>query len=357
MGSSRGHYQITPFKKVNVFGSHSYCVDPAKIRRLMLNEKITESKHDDGIVQLRDLLNLRGPSLATSDSAVEAGKIDERLKGCGKISDSLAQTIKVYKSGNCNKQELLEIAEKDEVFQSERYKEANLQRTLDNEFWTSETWDEKKLRIHKQSKFQAELGPSWGLVGMIVKANDDVRQETFAMQLIRLCAEVWKMEGLDLRVKTYRIIATGGTTGVIECIQNCISIDALKQKRKEAGLDCSLKAWYAELSCPETKKENFVKSLAAYAVMSHLFLFKDRHNGNILLDFDGHVIHIDFGFILGIAPGNQFSLETAPFKLSWEMVELMGGKDGDLYFKFCDLFVKVRGRTKKNICLLLTFVS
>ena len=56
-------------------------------------------------------------------------------------------------------------------------------------------------------------------------------------------------------------------------------------------------------------------------------LFQDRHNGNILCDSEGHIIHIDFGFMLSTSPG-ELGFEAAPFKLSRELVDVMRDVDG-----------------------------
>ena len=47
-----------------------------------------------------------------------------------------------------------------------------------------------------------------------------------------------------------------------------------------------------------------------------------RHNGNILMDNLGHVIHIDFGFILAHSPGKNIRFESSPFKLTPEFTEV-----------------------------------
>ena len=68
---------------------------------------------------------------------------------------------------------------------------------------------------------------SWRLLWIIVKANDDVRQEQFAMQLISQINCIFKLKKLNLWLYPYEILATGPDCGLIEFVPDTLSIDEI----------------------------------------------------------------------------------------------------------------------------------
>ena len=154
----------------------------------------------------------------------------------------------------------------------------------------------------------------------IFKVGDDVRQDMLVLQLISAFRSIFNSVGLDVYVFPYRVLATapgvsfsffststlalfleggiliflgGVQCGVIDMIPNSISRDMLGREAVNGLYDYFTTKYGGEDSIRfQEARNNFVKSMAAYSVISWLLQLKDRHNGNIMVNDAGYLIHI-----------------------------------------------------------------
>ncbi|XP_022075975.1 phosphatidylinositol 4-kinase beta [Acanthochromis polyacanthus] len=218
-----------------------------------------------------------------------------------------------------------------------------------------EPWEEKVRRIREGSPY-GHL-PTWRLLSVIVKCGDDLRQELLAFQVLQQLKSIWEQERVPLWIKPYKILVLSADSGMIEPVVNAVSLHQVKKQSQLSLLDYFLQ----EHGAPTTEaflsaQRNFVQSCAGYSLICYLLQVKDRHNGNILLDADGHIIHIDFGFILSSSPKN-LGFETSAFKLTSEFVDVMGGPDGDMFNYYKMLMLQGLIAARKHMDRVLQIVE
>ncbi|XP_056902502.1 phosphatidylinositol 4-kinase beta isoform X1 [Takifugu flavidus] len=218
-----------------------------------------------------------------------------------------------------------------------------------------EPWEEKVRRIREGSPY-GHL-PTWRLLSVIVKCGDDLRQELLAFQVLRQLQWIWEQERVPLWIKPYEILVLSSDSGMIEPVVNAVSLHQVKKHSQLSLLDYFLQ----EHGAPTTEafltaQRNFVQSCAGYSLICYLLQVKDRHNGNILLDSEGHIIHIDFGFILSSSPKN-LGFETSAFKLTSEFVDVMGGPEGDMFNYYKMLMLQGLIAARKHMDRVLHIVE
>lgn len=194
------------------------------------------------------------------------------------------------------------------------------------------------------SRPQYEESITSAVSAAIFKVGDDCRQDVLALQVVSLLKRKFDQVGLPLPLIPYAVVPTGHECGIIQVVPHAKSRAQLGELT-DGGL---FEVFQYEFGLPgskrfESARSAFIASCAAYAVASYLLQAKDRHNGNIMIDNRGCIIHIDFGYILGISPGGNMGFESAAFKLSYEMTELLdpGNTRASPHFlKFQELCIK-----------------
>lgn len=234
-------------------------------------------------------------------------------------------------------------------------------------FFGKKTFEEVSHSIKKKTK-----NKNIKIISLIVKGGEDMRQDQFVSQIINLFSTIFVQENLEIVLTPLNII-TNGRGGIIQTLTNTTSLQRIKSIEYSSHYSTNnpnsythLKNYYKlkfnknqkNINNSKYKKaiSNFMKSLVGYSLLCYFLEIKDRNNGNILIDDEGHIIHIDFGYLLSSSPGNM-NFEKAPFKFTMEYVELLNGLESDTFEEFQQLFYKGFLALRRNYLLIIGFVE
>ncbi|CAD8088581.1 unnamed protein product [Paramecium primaurelia] len=238
--------------------------------------------------------------------------------------------------------------------------------------------------------FQVIKGDEESEIKLIFKNGDDLRQDQLVMQIFNLMDELLKGVSQDMKLLPYRILACSKSDGFLEFVPDNVTLQEIIIKKNQ-GMQPYLRQisedkmnpyYWKTLSLknndqkdPENLKiiqdhidqvvkraqyginptfmTNYIYSSAGYCVLTYFLGIGDRHLENLLINNEGKMFHIDFGFILGKDPKPY----PPPFKLCPEMVEAMGGQKSELYTLFkskcVEVYVYLRRYAKLIINLFL----
>lgn len=214
-----------------------------------------------------------------------------------------------------------------------------------------------KLGLHEVEKYCVDPDADYDhslpveVKSFIIKFGDDLRSDILALQILETLMNVSDLYSANLESYPYKIVSTSQGNGIIECIPKSNSINNILREYKRVEDFFSLQFGDKNSTNMQEAKLKYVHSLACSTIFTYLIELKDRHNGNIMFDTSGHLLQIDFGFILGSSPKMPESqIKWIDLYLQLLINDQSAWKEDDTY---ADLAIITM--SKGFLCLMYTF--
>jgi hypothetical protein len=169
----------------------------------------------------------------------------------------------------------------------------------------------------------------------IIKNDSNIRKEHIVASLIEILhnklieqSNKKRIDNFD-RIPTYKIIMIDKTIGIIEFVENSITLGSLRSQNK------SILNYILEQNRKlqvDVIRDRYAKSLAISSCISYILGFGDRHLDNIMINKEGSIFHIDYGYITNNPVTNIFAPPI--IRITMEMIDCLGGENSIDYNNF-----------------------
>lgn len=185
--------------------------------------------------------------------------------------------------------------------------------------------------------------------------REGVRQDQIAIYITRYIEQILGDAGYHINFVTYEVLPISKDCGFIEIASESSTVENIS--REYGDILNYLTSNNREQKYDETR-DAFIKSVAAFCIISYCLGVGDRHLGNLMINKKGHLFNIDFGYIFGKDPSTRFTMSG--IRLTADMIKVIGNRDSEnykLFEKFCVTLFRICRREVVIIWRMLSMLT
>jgi hypothetical protein len=175
----------------------------------------------------------------------------------------------------------------------------------------------------------------------IIKKSVGLRKEQIISNLINILQYKISIFNFE-EIPTYQIIMLNHDIALLEYIDNSITLRQINDKGYTLQNYILNHNINSKLDIIKTK---FVNSLAISSAIAYIIGIGDRHLDNIMINNNGQIFHVDYGYILE-NPTIIFNMPE--IKVTNEIIDFLGGTNSIYYNEFKKLIVQVYNQCRAN---------